>query len=240
MGSIQSNEFIKFITDVITCGNITASNYCTRATILCKIPIFNKKACTRNVSTLNANCNVAHLAEYLFQDIPSCKTKYNCDNCGHCHERVLQTCNINVNVIFRNGLKDMQQAVNDIIFNNNGTCHTCKNNINRTVTYGSHLLIDTSILSDPTYMHEQNISINSKYRLEDVCKLLVVDDIQYVVAGLISYITYGRSCNDGHYVAFTYIGTHWYKYDDMAPKRTVASDNDIICPHLIIYIKQYI
>lgn len=67
--------------------------------------IFNKQICIRNMSSLNSNCNAAHLVEYLFQNIPSCTTAYNCNNCGHSYSRASPICNINVDVILKNGIK---------------------------------------------------------------------------------------------------------------------------------------
>jgi len=63
------NAFIKLIIEVLTRGKITANDYGTRAMILCNIPIFSKRHCTRTISSLNANCDAAHLAEYLFENI---------------------------------------------------------------------------------------------------------------------------------------------------------------------------
>ncbi|EFN73407.1 hypothetical protein EAG_00197, partial [Camponotus floridanus] len=99
----SSSTFIKFIIDVLTRDKITANDYATRAMILCNIPIFYKKSCTRTISSLNANCNAAHLAEYLFENIPSCITSYDCNTCAHNYRRSSPTCHINVDELLKNG-----------------------------------------------------------------------------------------------------------------------------------------
>lgn len=153
---ISTNHFVKFIMDILTRGKIAASDYYTRATILCNVPIFNKKVCTRDISSLNANCIAAHLAEHLFENIPSCTTAYNCNNCGHSYRRTSPICNINVDVILKNGLNNMQEAINDnIIARKETTCNNCKQRINRTISYGSHIIIDTTIFTDYNYIHTQ-------------------------------------------------------------------------------------
>lgn len=161
---VPSNQFVKFVIDIIARGKITASDYCTRATIMCNIPIFNKtvyKICTRNILSLNAN---AHLAEYLFQNIFSCTTTYNCNNCNHNYKKESPICNINVDIILKYGLSNMQQAINDnIIVRKKSICSNCKKGINRIISYGSHLIIDTSIFSDHNYMHTQNIDTENNY-----------------------------------------------------------------------------
>lgn len=232
MAFIYSNQFIKFVVDTIKSGKITASVYCTRAKILCNIPIFNKnvyKVCIRNISSSNANCNVAHLAEYLLQDIPSCITTYNCNNCDHSYRRISPICNINVDIILQYGLNNMQQAItNDIITRKESTCSNCKQGINRNISYGSHLIIDTSIFSDHDYMHAQNIN-KENYHLENITKRVVIDKNHYSLSGIVSYIKYGSSYSSGHYIAFTYTGSNWYKYDDMTSKRSVANTEEKIC-----------
>lgn len=181
--------------------------------------------------------NAAHLAEYLFENIPSCTITYSCNNCDHNYRRTSPTCNINVDAIIKYGLNNMQEAINDnIIVQKETRCNNCKTRINRTITYGSHLVIDTNIFSDCNYRQAQNIDTKHSYPLNDVSKLVVIDDNQYILSGVISYIN-GSGFNDGHYVAFTYTGINWYKYDDMASKQCVANENEEICPHVIIYVK---
>jgi len=231
-----SNAFIKLIIEILTRGKIIANDYGTRAMILCNIPIFSKRHCTRTISSLNANCNAAHLAEYLFENIPSCTTSHNCDTCAHNYKRTSPICHINVDELFNHGLHNMQQAIDDVIAKKITTCNECKNKVNRTTSYGHHLIIDTSILSDPNYIKTQNISRHN-YLLDDVAKTVKVNGNNYYLASIVSYIKYGSGFSNGHYVAYTYTGLNWYKYDDMTTKRCVANTTEEICPHVIFYIK---
>lgn len=186
----SSNLFLKLIMDVLTRGKITANDYSTRATILCDIAPFVKKACTRNLYSLNANCNAAHLAEILFADIPSSTTTYNCDNCGHNYRRTSPTCNINVDVIIQYGLDNMQQAISDnIIARKEATCNNCKEHVSRSISYGPHLIIDTSVLTDHNYIRNQDIHI--KYTLDNISKFVTVDDNNYTLSGVVTYSKYG-------------------------------------------------
>lgn len=170
--------------NILTHRKIIANDYCTRAKILNNIPIFNKKIQTRNITSLNTNCNAAHLAEYLFQNIPSCTTAYNCDNCGHNYKRLSPICNINVNVIIENGLNNMQQAINDdTIARKETTCNNCKKRINRTILYASHLIIDSSILSDPNYTQAQNTEKHN-FILDNITKLVVFDNAEYILSSI--------------------------------------------------------
>lgn len=123
----QTNSFMKLIIDILKHGKIAASDYCTRATILCDIPIFYKKLCTRSISSLNANCNAAHLAEYLFQNMSSYTSTYDCPNCGYSCRTTSPMCNINVDEIFKNGLRNMQTAIDDdVIKKRMTTCNSCE------------------------------------------------------------------------------------------------------------------
>lgn len=103
-------------------------------------------------------------------------------------------------------------------------------------SYGCHLIIDTSILSDPNYIKTQNTPLLYTYLLEDVAKTVTVNGNNYCLTGIIFYINYG-SLNNGHYIAFTHTGLNWYKYDDLMTKRSTAYSTEEICPHVIFYIK---
>lgn len=232
---ILSNDFVKFTMDILISGKITAKDYNTRAMILYDIPLFEKK-CTRNITSLNANCNAAHLIEYLFNIIPSYTTRYSCCKCGHSYERTSPTYNINVDEILQNGLSNIQQAIDDeIICRRKTTCHKCKSTVSRTMSYGPHIIIDTSIITDEGYIKEKRIQ--QKYMLNDVSKTITIENNNYSLAGLVSYNRYSRKLNDEHYVAFTYTGLCWYKFNDLPAKRVTVSANEEIRPHVLLYVK---
>lgn len=105
------NSLFILAQEILKSGKLKAKHYVSRGQILCDIPIFEKSTYTRKVSSLNANCNAAHLAEYLFMTTPSLiKTKI-CQKCNHSNIRNLTLVNIDVNVILQNGLNCIQQAI---------------------------------------------------------------------------------------------------------------------------------
>ncbi|KYN49996.1 hypothetical protein ALC62_00023, partial [Cyphomyrmex costatus] len=161
----------------------------------------------------------------------------NCLNCGHNYKRASSICSINVNVILKNGLNSIQEALNDTVnMKNTIDCSVCKTPTSRVISYGPHLIFDTSVLSDVNYMKTLNIS-QCQYILDSVAKNIAIRDKNYSLAGIISYIRHGSGYNDGHYVAYTYTGLNWYKYDDMAYKRTIVTTKEEILPHVLIYVK---
>lgn len=233
---VFKNFFFKLIIDILKRGKIISNDYSTRATILCNIPIFKKKVWklgARGISSLNANCNAAQLAEYLFQDVPSYTTSYNCLNCGHNYAKTSAICNINVDIILRNGLGSIQEAIYTNM-KNTMVCSECKKHTNCVISYGPHLIFDTSIVTDDEYLNTINVEVN--YILDNVAKNIVVENENYSLAGIVSYIR-GSGKNDGHYIAFTYTGLIWYKYDDMASKRITVTATEEIYPHVMVYIK---
>lgn len=103
---------------------------------------------------------------------------------------------------------------------------------NNNITYGTQLLIDTSVFTDNTYIN-RNTSIN--HNLNSIEKTITLTNRTYILAGVIHYISYGGN-RSGHYVAFTFAGTHWYLYDDLKKKREVANPMQAN-PHVIIYMR---
>ncbi|KYN18587.1 hypothetical protein ALC57_09101 [Trachymyrmex cornetzi] len=201
----QTNAFIKLITEILKRGKIVASDYCARATILYDISIFSK--------------------EYLFQNMPSCTTAYECVECGHNYRKTSPTCNINIDEILRNGLQNIQKAIdNDII----------TKRVTIILWYGPHLIFDTNILTDISYIYSLGMQ-PPQYILDNVAKTIIADGHKYYLVGIVSYIKYSDDYADGHYIAYTYTGSEWYKYDDMASKRSCNNESRGMSPRNILY-----
>lgn len=214
-------------------GKIIAAHYDKRASILQDLSLFRDRVTTytRNIQRLNANCNVAHLAEYIFKNEPSCIFKKSC-SCSETHSRKTIICSVNVDVLLTQGLQDIQHAINDMK-NIRSNCRTC--GVDNAVTYGKHIIIDTSILTDHTYTATRPVD-NIKHDLQSVQKIITLNNVNYMLAGVAHYIA-GSKEDDGHYIAFAYSGTHWYKYDDLQKKRAPVNTTENVNPHLIYYVK---
>jgi len=78
----------------------------------------------------------------------------------------------------------MQQAIDDVIAKKITTCNECKSKVNRMISYGHHLIIETSILSDPNHIKSQNISRHN-YLLNDVAKTVTVNGNNYYLADIV-------------------------------------------------------
>lgn len=90
---------------------------------------------------LNANCNVGHIAEYLFADIPTMTKTRKCANCNYNNVR-----NISVlPVLLQNGFSDIENAILDANHEEQLTCKMCQQIVTENHIFHSHLLIDCSI-----------------------------------------------------------------------------------------------
>lgn len=63
------NFTLQLATALCESGKVNSGHYRKRAEILKNIQIFSLSNYRENMNTLNTNCNVSHLAEYLFPDI---------------------------------------------------------------------------------------------------------------------------------------------------------------------------
>lgn len=77
-----------------------------------------------------------------------------------------------------------------------------------------------------------------QYILNNIAKTIIADGHKYYLVGIVSYIKYGSNYTNGHYIAYTYTGSDWYKYDDMTSKRSVATTNQKVQPHVMFYVKK--
>lgn len=231
------NRLLCLAQDILRQGKLNTKHYKMRGQILSEISIFEITKYSAQISALNANSNVAHLAEYLFRTIPSCIKIKSCDYCDKSNVRQLPLVNIDVNIILRNGLINIQQSIEEAVLMR-GTCGTCKRTCTEATEYGSHIIIDTSILTDDNYLHDNNIEKHI-YRIEDVQSNININDKTYLLVDIISYQQYvcKRQINQtGHYVAYIINNNNWYKYDDINTRRQTVKVEEIITPHLIMYL----
>lgn len=127
---------------------------------------------------------------------------YNCLNRGHNYTSISVTCNINVDIILKNGPGVIQEAVDDIALNNTIICKECKKHTSRIFSYGPHLIFDTSIVTDIEYLKRINIE-RVNFTLDNVATNIIIGNTNYSLAGIVSYIKYGNYYNNGHYIAYT-------------------------------------
>jgi len=222
-------KIIKLAEKILTDGKVTATVRVERARILRNVPIFQKSQYTRQLETINANCNAAHLAKYILH--PSYTRSLYCNTCKTRSERNFTFLNINVDIIFQKGPSHMQDAINSAI-NTNYICKNCKNPQDYDLIYGPHVLIDMSVLTDPNYirskLHLDHIELNT------ISKRVEIQGNFYNLIGVIRYIAHTK----GHCTGIVYTGLKWYEYDDLSRKRISLQSTFKIIPHVLIYVRQ--
>jgi len=76
-----------------------------------------------------------------------------------------------------------------------------------------------------------------KHDLNSIAKNIVLNNTTYVLVGIVHYMQYKNSTDNGHYIVFAFAGTKWYEYDDLKKKRIIVNSTQIINPHVILYVK---
>lgn len=201
-------KILKLADKLLTDGKVTAAAKIERARILRNIPIFQKSQYTRQLETVNANCSAAHLAEYILH--PSYTRSLYCNTCKTTNKCNFTFLNINVDIIFQNGPGHMQDAVNSAI-NTNYICKNCKKAQEYNLIYGSHILIDMSILTDSNYIPSSKLPLGH-IELNAISKHIKVGGKSYNLIGAIRFI--GDTGVNEHYTGIVYTGLKWYEYDD--------------------------
>lgn len=231
--TIKDNLFINLCLSILNRGKIVSADYEKRAIILKNTHIC-KYTATRHIEFLNANCNVDHLIEIIFTDImPSIIRKNSCTQCNYSNYRNFATLHINIDILLTEGLGKIQKSINDTLFKEiNKNCSQCNNILIQSYECSSHIFLDTSIITDPNYHTEHRESST----LDIITKLIKIDDREYVLSGVINYISYSNKSRNGHYTAFTFTGMHWYEYDSLKKTRNIVSPEKIVTPHTIMYV----
>lgn len=86
---------------------LTVASYKQRADILSGLGLFKIETFTRTIKRIDCECNVVHLAQYLYSDIPSHKTKILCP-CGYNFNTQNVTLSVDVNSLLCQGFSFMQ------------------------------------------------------------------------------------------------------------------------------------
>jgi len=133
------NKTVKLAKRLLTDDKVIAAAKAERARILKNVPIFESTRYTRQLETINANCNAAHLVEYVLY--PSYIRSLYCKTCKATSKRSFTFLNINVDIILQNGPGHMQEAINSAI-NTNYICTNCKKMQNYNLTYSPHIFIE--------------------------------------------------------------------------------------------------
>lgn len=156
------------------------------ARILKSIRLFNLVMYMSKLATLDAICNVSHLnAEYLL--FPSLKRTRICPTCRSEKNRDVLFLSINVDVIIKNGLGHLQEAINSMDCNDNYMCKTCQETEETHVQYGPHMIIDTSSLSHDSYVADLGV-VSSDYPLSSVSKRINVNGKFYSIVSVANYL----------------------------------------------------
>lgn len=227
---------LKLAQNILIRGKITANDYKTRIEILqetnlCKI------TGTRHVKFLDAACNVDHIIQMLFTDLPSVVRFTKCSSCDYMQCRNLPTLCINVEILLKKGFKYVQEAIDDTENLNvrQALCKKCSVNLERTHDYGPHIFLDTSVISDPNY----NVECKENVSLENFTKMIKLGGKSYTLCGIIDYK--GNQSKSfatiGHYTAMAYTGFSWYEYDSLKPNKSCVSSQKIVTPHTIMYVQ---
>lgn len=226
------NRTINLAVSILHAGKIMMNHYKERAKILLDLSLFSDALTiyTRRISKLNTNCNVAHLINYLFIDIPSCQKTIACP-CGSSRTTKITELNVNVDILLCKGLQYMQEAIDNALAIMT-KCRKCLNTVVENVEYGPHLFIDTTVFTDERYVKRDKTIIHS---LETIATSIVLNSKKYILVGVIHYVK-SSSTASGHYVTYARAGTYWYEYDDLKKKRIAVNINTNISPHLILYV----
>lgn len=153
------DSFLQLAIKIACRGKLTKYEYTERASFLINLPLLQQTSYTRRFNSLDAMCNAALLAEYIFLPLPSVDRNKICTNCHYTNEKKFAVISVNVDILLNKGLQYVQDAINDTSVLKQ-TCVKCKNSCEIIEKYDPQIIIDTSILTDPNYL--KNIGLEPK------------------------------------------------------------------------------
>lgn len=189
-------KFIKCFLDNGCCKK----TYMSRAKILMNVKNFISEI-DKNIITVNCYSSIGNVVQYIFQNSPSYTEKKYCNVCSKIIKRQSTLVPINVNLIERDGLAVLSNAITEGMPKNNSIC--CKQLMQRDIIYGTQIFIEYDPME---YNHTR------QHCLADLTIKLEVNNYSFILAGVV--VRYG-SADNGHYVGYSYQSSHWIEFDDL-------------------------
>ncbi|KAB0789963.1 hypothetical protein PPYR_15749 [Photinus pyralis] len=185
---------------------------------------FRKTTLINNTIRVECAMNAVNVLQYfLGDDFHSTCTTNICDSkeCDVTHQTLCsKTIPININIIKKNGFKDLIQSAEDCLM---------FNKCNFTTELSNILFIDTCDCGT-TSLLDIPLSVKFKY-----------SSSSYLLRSAINFIPPIGKIDDfdkriGHYTCLSRrVDGTWEVYNDLEKKKLTVSSNTIILPHLLIY-----
>lgn len=138
--------------------------------------VLQKKKYARKIKSLDAKCNIAHLAQVILRSETSFSYNIECC-CGYTNGNIYGLLDVNIDIILRGGFQLMQKAINDNVKVGRSCCK-CKKRYVNAEEHGSHLIIDTSVVTDDNYEEKQ--STITVHTLGSIAKTVKVGQKSYI------------------------------------------------------------
>lgn len=94
--------------------------------------------------------------------------------------------------------------------------------------YGSHLIIDMSIVTADRYKNKNTITVHT---LSSIAKTVTKGQKSYMLMGVVDY-----NEEKEYYVAYTPAGVYWYCYDNLLLTRKSVNPTTKLTPYIIMYV----
>lgn len=130
------NPTFEFVRTVCSTG-LTLKIYDVRATIMSNVisPKDGVLDCAMNASSL--------ISRFLMHNVPSFEFTHQCNDCEFRTKHITPVLYVNIIPFYKNGIKGLQEAIDQCCKLNNYTCNRCKSaKVNSMCIVGNHLFID--------------------------------------------------------------------------------------------------
>ncbi|XP_050065364.1 uncharacterized protein LOC126554327 [Aphis gossypii] len=182
------------------------------------------------VQCYDAQCNIQNLIKQL--EIISGKKIINCDRCGSVKNENINFLTPNMKTIAKKGFtkETLETEINKCISRRQELCNSCCNYIDTIYEVESHIFIDVDLLG---YYGDVNCKIAS------IPTTIMINKNWFKLLGIVNFV--GNSVLEvhrtlGHYTAYIKRSNYWELHDDLKKKTMRVSLQQVINPHILIYV----
>lgn len=163
----------------------------------------------------------------MMENYPSLTDNIYCNKCGYSKEKIRQTISVQTQPILKEGIQFLQNSIQKVAQDQTVNCEHCQEKcaISKKI-FSSYICIDIEYIYQSMLQRAYGFSGNIKSNLKDIPVHLIINNIRYVLSGVVQFIEPKIEEGLGHYVAYCRsVNNNWEKRDDMCKKAEYIGPN---------------
>jgi len=220
----NENSILKIVLNYARAG-VSKSLYRQRANLLYAYIHRNQD----DSNEISCVINVCRLFEEMMENYPSLIEKIYCNKCEYNTEKIRQTISVQTQPILKQGIQCLQDCIQKVVQDQIIYCKHCQEKcaISKKI-FSSYVCIDIEYVYQSMLQRAYKFSGNITSNIRDIPIYLLINNVRYVLSGVVQFIEPEIQEGLGHYIAYCRsLNNNWEKRDDMHKKTEYMGQNKL-------------